>query len=614
MYHPGQHQPLARLRPEKLDDAEIQKQISLIQQACGDIDPDLIAVVFHECDYHLQNTITRIKSGDFQDSGWQTAKSNTKKKLPTPTVNPSNETLSNGDSFRRTRPTTSRSFVPRRGNSSQQRFPGRSPALSETSVPTTTTTTGTTVVAAAAAAITGGEEIESTTDQLEFLENATQTLSLENPSTKKISFPSTTKRPLPSSIPPQPVAMHPTVQLASEPFDIQFGDVTWKDSIPSTISPVEHLTTSNSVDDEQNSQQIETKEFDSSVPMSHSTLTNHVSVTSHLSDHLNESSQAEQVQQNEYQHQQSNDEDRNVSSHLPSTSTPHPSEYSSATNNPNVHIHHGLNGNPSAFTPYNTTNPTGVYSSIPRDYSQTGTSWSTATTGNNNYKPVSTTTTTTSSVTNYSPHQATSAYQWTGQPPYLISTYPYAAPQVYQIIPAVDAWPSGTFQSSIDPYATYPNYVAAYQPHQQYHPTTKYNAYPSHEKEYYHNYGQTRTSNHDLSSNSQQNKDPSTTSKLSAAAATFSQAAPLTATSPTGAFLINPVSIPMQTYWPSHPDRTITYPSLDSRDNRNGAPYGSQNNRNYYQQPQQQPQQQHQQHQQQQQQRLNSNPTWHSQQ
>lgn len=75
------------------------------------------------------------------------------------------------------------------------------------------------------------------------------------------------------------------------------------------------------------------------------------------------------------------------------------------------------------------TNLSSIYfRSIPRDYSQTGTSWSTATTGNNNYKPVSTTTTTTSSVSNYPPHQATSAYQWTGQPPYLISTYPYAAP------------------------------------------------------------------------------------------------------------------------------------------------------------------------------------------
>ena len=63
---------------------------------------------------------------------------------------------------------------------------------------------------------------------------------------------------------------------------------------------------------------------------------------------------------------------------------------------------------------------------MPRDYSQTGTSWSMATTGNNNYKPVPTTTA--SSVTNYPPHQATSAYQWTGQQPYLISTYPYGAP------------------------------------------------------------------------------------------------------------------------------------------------------------------------------------------
>ena len=88
---------------------------------------------------------------------------------------------------------------------------------------------------------------------------------------------------------------------------------------------------------------------------------NNTIADTHLSDHLNESSQAEQVQPNEYQQQQSNDEDRNVSSHLPSTSTPHPTEYSSPTNTTNVQIHHGLNGNPSAFTPYNTTNPTGVY-------------------------------------------------------------------------------------------------------------------------------------------------------------------------------------------------------------------------------------------------------------
>ena len=30
MYHPTGQPPLARLRPEKLDDAEIQKQISLV--------------------------------------------------------------------------------------------------------------------------------------------------------------------------------------------------------------------------------------------------------------------------------------------------------------------------------------------------------------------------------------------------------------------------------------------------------------------------------------------------------------------------------------------------------------------------------------------------------
>ena len=91
-------------------------------------------------------------------------------------------------------------------------------------------------------------------------------------------------------------------------------------------------------------------------------------------------------------------------------------------------------------------------------------------------------------------------------------------------------------------------------------------AYPSHEKEYYHNHpGQNRTSNSDLSSSSQSSKDIQSTSKLSATAATFSQGAPLTGTSPTGAFLINPVSFPLPTYLPSHQDRTLTYPSIDSR-------------------------------------------------
>ena len=37
-----------------------------IRDECGDIDPDLIAVIFHECDYNTQTTIERIKAGDYE--------------------------------------------------------------------------------------------------------------------------------------------------------------------------------------------------------------------------------------------------------------------------------------------------------------------------------------------------------------------------------------------------------------------------------------------------------------------------------------------------------------------------------------------------------------------
>ena len=80
----------------------------------------------------------------------------------------------------------------------------------------------------------------SSTDEFEFLAGTTQSLTFDN-SLKKISLPtlptSTAKRPAPSSIPQQPVAMHPTVQFSTAPIDIQFGDVQWNDSMPSTVSP-----------------------------------------------------------------------------------------------------------------------------------------------------------------------------------------------------------------------------------------------------------------------------------------------------------------------------------------------------------------------------------------
>jgi len=113
------------------------------------------------------------------------------------------------------------------------------------------------------------------------------------------------------------------------------------------------------------------------------------------------------------------------------------------------------------------------------------------------------------------------------------------------------------------------------------------------DKDFFTNYGQTpRLSNTEIPNSSQSTKDVPMTSKLSATAASFSQA-----TSPATAYY--PVSyITLPTYYPSHQDRTMTYPSVDNRDNRNGASYGGGNNRNHYHQ----------------QQRTHNNSTWHSQQ
>jgi hypothetical protein len=86
----------------------------------------------------------------------------------------------------------------------------------------------------------------------------------------------------------------------------------------------------------------------------------------------------------------------------------------------------------------------------------------------------------------------------------------------------------------------------------------------------------------ELANTSQPTKDISTNSKLSATAASFSQA-----TSPATTLYLNPVLYSVPAYYASHQDRTLTYPSID---NRNGASYtiGSNNRNNYYQQQQQQ--------------------------
>ena len=37
-----------------------------IEKTYENVDPDLIAMIFHECDYNFQKTITRIQSEDYQ--------------------------------------------------------------------------------------------------------------------------------------------------------------------------------------------------------------------------------------------------------------------------------------------------------------------------------------------------------------------------------------------------------------------------------------------------------------------------------------------------------------------------------------------------------------------
>jgi hypothetical protein len=114
--------------------------------------------------------------------------------------------------------------------------------------------------------------------------------------------------------------------------------------------------------------------------------------------------------------------------------------------------------------------------------------------------------------------------------------------------------------------------------------------YP-YDKESFTHYGQTRLANNELSTVSQQTKDPLLTSKLSATAATFPHVA-----SPATAYYINSIPYTLPAYYTSNQDRTMAYPPID---NRNGASYsgaGGNNNRNHYQQ------------------RTHNNSTWHSQQ
>jgi hypothetical protein len=81
----------------------------------------------------------------------------------------------------------------------------------------------------------------------------------------------------------------------------------------------------------------------------------------------------------------------------------------------------------------------------------------------------------------------------------------------------------------------------------------------SYDKDYFH-YGQNRLSTTDIGNSSQSTKDAPITSKLSATAASFSQA-----TSPATTLYFNPVLYTVPPYYASHQDRTMTYPSTDNR-------------------------------------------------
>jgi len=488
--------PLARLRPEKFDDAAIQQQIALIKDVCRDIDLDIIAVVFHECDYNMQKTILRLQAGEYEDGGWQTAKSNNKKK------NHSTEQVSNGilpnDNERslsqRTSPTPSQ-------RSGQQQYSSRSQ--------------------------------QSRREKENFPQPSETDSTLktnENPE-------DTSKRSLTSTKIRQAVSMHPVIGFSSEPIDIQFGDLKWKDSLlieatPSN-SPIddEHMLQINQNEDLNEIEDNSTTnniEIGFQEPVSQLSSTNiNTEDTSHLSDELKDP-----IHENT-------------------------SDYQSSTSQ---------NNNPSAFTPYNT--PTGNYPQIPREYSQ---AWNQQQQQQSmSYKP-------NSKAPSY-PQQA--PYSIVAPQQYFLGTYPYAPQPIYPVFTPVESWPTATGYES---YPTYPptNFIPTY-PNQPAYPSNPKHEMYSYDKEFFANYGQ---------SSSQPSKDILQNSKLSATAASFSQA-----TNPTP-YYVNHVVYPVQPYIPSPQDRTITYSSIENRDNRNGASYngGNPSNRTHYQ-------------------RTHNNSTWHSQQ
>jgi hypothetical protein len=374
--------------------------------------------------------------------------------------------------------------------------------------------------------------------------------------------------------------MHPTIQFSTEPIDIQFGDVQWNDSIPITITPSNSPIPTKSLDEQQSPIIGEKLDFsvqdnlssnyqttnniarelsETTSQLSSSSITNNPMTnnssdeTSHLSDQLTNSLQQQ------------------VPIQMISSATSNTSEYlspTSQTNNPFLpntlsNTNQNLGSNSSAFTLYQTT-PSGTFQSIPRDYSQ---NWNHQ--QSTNYKSTSKPPTMIQTG-NYSPQ---TSYQLSPQQPYFVGTYPFT-PTLVPLITSVDPWSTTGFES----YPTYstPNYVPNYPTQQQYHPNPKQDQYV-YDKDFFANYGQHRLSNNEIANSSQATKDVPLGSKLSATAASFSQA-----TNPATPLYNNQFLYTFPaTYYLSQQDRTLTYPTMDNRDNRNGASYSS-GNRNHY--------------------------------
>ncbi|UJR31559.1 hypothetical protein I4U23_019046 [Adineta vaga] len=664
------HTYLAQLRPEKFDDAAVNEQILLIQKTCDDVDPDIIAIVFYECNHNMQQTIARLQARDYEDGGWQKARSNNKKKNHITNSYHTNDQIINGNPLdnnerslsQRTSPTSSlrdghhrndryqypistRSNAGRRGNdfnrnhfnSSNSTYPSRKNPIHK-SIPSTKTNIPSTSKSSETASLSNPSTDEITQ------KSSVDKSELQDETSQSVNIGSMEKKVLTRRISQKPVSMHRTINCPTKSIDIQFGDIQWNDSVPTTVTPTDDIpisialnnyaqersTIGNTEDYESDNQNIRDglssnyidqstmNEADiqflentnqlsssSSLAITDNTLPNNLSIvstdgTSHLSDHLTDPSSSIPAQ----------------TSFLPQVAIPIPITRLPPTSTPTpLTMPNNLQQNPtgapsSAFTPFNNL---GNYPSVPRDYPST-TNWNpqSATYKPNTKTPVFS--------TGAYPQQSTFQFPPQQQQQIYLGHYPYPtlSPSLFRVFTPVDPWSTAGYSAPIDTYSYAPtNYPPTYSNQQTYHqPLNKY--------DFFNNYGQSRSLSNDalyqqqqppLSTTAQSTKDAPISSKLSPTAAAFSQGAPLTASPSAPSLHLNPVNFSMPNYLSSvgettHQDRLIGHSSVDNRDIRvNNLTYGTTNNRNHYYQYGQQ--------QQQQQQRVHhsnaSNSTWHSQ-